>query len=138
MAIRNEFSSDKAILNMKAVKSVVISNPGTKYSTIKIKNTLITIENNPSVSTVIGKVSIFSSGFKNVFKTPKTTATIMAVCIPSTEAPGIKWVAISTAVVVAIKLSNSFIRKLYPIFYSVSWVLAQLQISCTQPDSQPS
>jgi hypothetical protein len=47
-------------------------------------NALITKQNNPKVSTVIGRVKITKIGLIKTLRSPRTTATIKAVVKPAT------------------------------------------------------
>lgn len=64
--------------------------------------------NNPNVRIVIGSVSTTRTGLMNMFRTPKTTATINAV-VTSAWMPGTIKAAIYTANVLMIRFISSFI-----------------------------
>ena len=77
------------MLNNKAVQNVFIAKPFNKWSHNKTIAALITNKNNPSVTTVIGKVKNTNIGLRKVFNKAKTTATFIAVEILSTTTPRI-------------------------------------------------
>ena len=57
----------------------------------------MTMENNPRVRIFIGRVSMLSSGLRNAFKIPKTSATTIATQYDSIPTPGIRYAARYTA-----------------------------------------
>ena len=85
-----DWEIDKIMLNNKAVQKLLTANPPTIFVHNSIINALITNRNNPKVSSVTGNVSSTKIGLIKMFKSPKTTATIIDVVKLATETPGIK------------------------------------------------
>lgn len=66
-------------LNSTAFQNPFTTNPGTIASANRMMIALMTIENNPNVKILMGSVRRLSIGLKNALRTPKTSATTMAI-----------------------------------------------------------
>lgn len=84
--------------NMSATKNPSMWNPGTIFVTKRTIRILITREKSPSVRILSGSVSILRKTQIVLLTTASTTATMIAVRYPSTEAPGVIYAAIATAI----------------------------------------
>jgi hypothetical protein len=86
---RTIFISDRITANTRAVKNPSRWKPGTIRATKSTIRILINRENKPRVRIVSGRVRILRRIQIVLLTTASTTATIIAVRYPSTEAPGV-------------------------------------------------
>ncbi len=90
--------SDRTIEKSTAIQKPEIANPGTILSAKRTRSALITSENSPNVTILIGSVRRISIGFINRFKTANTTASTKAPT-SVTSTPGRRYAAINIAIV---------------------------------------
>jgi hypothetical protein len=86
---RTIFISERITANTRAVKNPSRWKPGTIRATKSTIKILINRENKPRVSIVSGRVRILRIIQIVLLTTASTTATMIAVRYPSTEAPGV-------------------------------------------------
>lgn len=77
--LRKELIKETHKPKSNPARTVSTVKPGTMFAAKRIKDRLIISENKPRVKIFIGNVSMVITGFRKVFSTPKTTATIKAV-----------------------------------------------------------
>ena len=85
---RNQEVSDKTTDPIAAVVKSEMSNPGTTKLVTQRRKTLIKNAATPKVRMVIGRATICKTGFRNVLKTPKTTAVTTKELVFSNVNPG--------------------------------------------------
>ena len=95
---RTMFTRARRTANIRAVKNPSTWKPGTILVTSRTISMLINKENRPSVSIFIGRVRILSITHIVLLTIARTTATVIAMKYPSTEAPGVIYAAIATAI----------------------------------------
>ena len=97
-------------LNKIAVHILETPKPSINLSAKSIIKAFTTSKNNPSVTIVIGKVSIIKIGLTNTFKIASTNATIRGVVnVSSIDTPGNNFAKITTAIALNTSFINNFI-----------------------------
>jgi hypothetical protein len=91
------FTSARITANMSATQNPSTLNHGTMFATNSTMSTLIITDTSPNVSILIGSVRSFRNIPIVLLTMASTTATIIAVKYPSTDAPGVIYAAIATA-----------------------------------------
>ena len=86
-----EVTNDNTKLNKTAHQKPSTVNPSKKPAANSIIKTLITSKKKPSVTTVIGNVSITNTGLIVALNKPNNKATIIPVKKESTDTPGIMY-----------------------------------------------
>lgn len=86
--MRKDETIDNTREKARAHKKPFTLNPGTTADASKTNAAFITKVKSQKVKILIGNVKIISIGLTKVFRTPSTTATIIAVTKLSTFTPG--------------------------------------------------
>jgi hypothetical protein len=108
-------------MDSKILKSRATQNPSTlkplfkRLLAIMIMPAFITNKNNPSETTVMGKVRKIKTGFRKIFNKIITNETKIAVDIPCTSTPGIKEAIKNMARAIDITFTKNFIKPILSI-----------------------